>query len=169
MSVTLYIGPMFSGKTTALVSKYVEGDTMSFKHTADDRYGYNSRIITHGGLSVPAKQVSVVPLVVACKRVVLIDEGQFFCNIREAALHYARCGSDVYITALSGTSELGAWGNVSDLIPICDDVVHLKAPLCMRCRARPAPFTATKVGITKSGEVKVGGAETYEPVCRNCH
>jgi thymidine kinase len=107
-----------------------------------------------------------------CKTV-LIDEGQFFRKggddaFRKTCTAYANAGINVYISALNGTSEQEPWETVSDIIPICDEIHHLKAKLCMRCRKRAAPFTGLKRGQTKNGQIKVGGSDEYEPVCRFC-
>ena len=179
MSVTLYTGPMFSGKTSALISHYVEGETVAFKHSTDLRYVSTEEIVSHDGLRIPATKLRWLPSVkdhiFDGKKAVLIDEGQFFDHhppdersLNVACLLYAQAGLNVYVSALNGTSEMGQWKTVSDLIPICDEIHHLKAKLCMRCRKRAAPFTAVKRGELKSGQVLVGGSETYEPVCRCC-
>jgi thymidine kinase len=174
MSLTLYIGPMFAGKTNSLIAKYVEGETLAFKNSIDKRYEDGARIVSHDGLSIPAWSYYNIPLFSITEmplgiKTVLIDEGQFFPNLREACEHYSGVlVMDVYVSALSGTSELGAWDSVSNIIPICDDIQHLKAKLCMRCHKRAAPFTAVKYGVVKKGTVKVGGSKDYDCVCRDC-
>lgn len=169
MSITLYMGPMFSGKTSALIGHYVQDKTIAFKYTADKRYS-DTAIVSHDGLCIPATScLQLPPHVEGSYEIVLVDEGQFFGNLREAAQAYSSFGLKVYISALNGTSELSPWAAVSEVVPICDDVVHLKARLCMCCRKRQAPFTAIKKGTQKKDQIVIGGADKYEPVCRLCH
>jgi thymidine kinase len=177
MPVTLYIGPMFSSKTTTLIGQYAEGDTIAYKFSADKRYSADA-IVSHDGLSIPATSCDLLPVLEDKVRdrygmplfeTVLIDESQFFENLREAVGSYVKLGLKVYITALSGTSELTPWQRVSEILPICDDIVHLKAKLCMRCHRHQAPFTAVKKDAQKIGLVDIGGADKYEPVCGRCH
>lgn len=169
MSVTLYMGPMFGGKTSALIGHYVDGKTIAFKYMADKRYS-DTAIVSHDGIFIPATSCLQLPHNIrGSYETVLVDEGQFFENLREAVQAYISFGLKVYISALSGTSELTAWPKISEIIPICDDIVHLKARLCMRCRKRQAPFTAVKRGTQKKDQIEIGGADKYEPVCRFCH
>ncbi len=172
MSITLYTGPMFSGKTSALISKYVEGCTVCFKLVNDNRYEQETpRICSHDGLSIPC--IDTPPEIDVSMAhgfdVVIIDEGQFFNNLVEVCVKLANMGVNVYVSALNGTSELGKWQTVSDLLPHCDDIIHLKAKLCMRCRKNPACFTALRQGIIKNGAISIGGIDKYEPVCRKCY
>ena len=173
MSVTLYIGPMFSGKSSMLVSLYRAGDTMAFKYFDDNRYSDKEEIITHNGMHIPATASCgyIIPLIFELEqrvKTILIDEGQFFENLREACIHYSNMNLNVVVAALNGTSEQTPWNNISSLLPICDRIEHLRAPLCMRCCKHEAPFTAVKRGATKTRLVDIGGADKYEPVCRSC-
>lgn len=79
-------------------------------------------------------------------------------------MDWASGGSRVYVSALNGKSDLTQWDSVSELIPICDEIMYIKATLCMRCRKNKASFTAVKRGVQKDGAVLIGGGETYEPV-----
>ena len=168
MSVTLFLGPMFSGKTTALIARYNK-DAIAFKHTIDRRDAEDV-IVSHNGLTIPARAMHELPESCGGARTVLIDEGQFFNaeTITYAVQRYAAEGADVYISALNGTSERTQWETVSELLPLCDDIQFMKAKLCMRCRAAPAPFTALKHLGKKAGKIMVGDSAEYLPVCRAC-
>lgn len=173
MSITLYLGPMFASKTTALLDKYVDKKTLAIKPILDDRFSAisASAIFTHDGLSIPCITMETHMKFIEhdIPEIVLIDEGQFFTNLAEACGFFAAKGCRVYVAALSGTSECRPWKPVSDLIPICDEIVHCKAKLCNRCRRGKASFTALRPeeGV-KKGDILIGGAEKYEPVCREC-
>lgn len=172
MSITLFTGPMFSGKTSALISKYVDGgSTLAIKPRMDTRYSAEF-ITSHDGKRIPASLFSTyLPKenIAENVRIVLIDEGQFFFNLPEACRYYAdELGLEVYVAALNGTSDMKPWPHVSHLIPVCDDIVHMKAKECSMCHQRSAPFTIYNVPGGKVGMVEIGGADKYSPVCRTC-
>ena len=78
MTLTLIIGPMFSGKTTELL-KHKEGKTLLINHVLDTR---TIGIKTHDGIEVPAHKCDVLPYDLFSQYdTVLIDEIQFFSDI----------------------------------------------------------------------------------------
>jgi thymidine kinase len=70
----------------------------------------------------------------------------------------------VYVCGLDGDYQMKKFGQILDLIPICDEVEKLHA-ICTICKA-PASFTKR---ITQETEQKVIGSDNHIPVCRMCH
>jgi len=75
-------------------------------------------------------------------------------------------GKDVIVVGLDGDSDRKPFGDIIYLVPIADVITKLTA-LCRRCGdGSIALFTSLKRDATKDGIVCVGGADTYEPLCR---
>lgn len=70
----------------------------------------------------------------------------------------------MYVCGLDGDYKMKKFGQILDLIPICDEVEKLHA-ICTICKA-PASFTKR---ITQETEQKVIGSDNHIPVCRMCH
>lgn len=170
-SVTLICGCMFSGKTSAMLRALgavpVERAAM-FKHDRDDRYS-RSAVVTHNGIEWPACVVHCAeeiparlgPEVVA----VGIDEGHFFgLGLMVVCDRLRALGLDVFVTAL----DMDSWGqsftSMEALATTANRVERLTG-ICGRCgdvathTQRTTPIIAGRI---------IGGAEAFEPRCRNC-
>lgn len=171
-SCELKLGPMYSGKTEALIHQYGislgEGKRIvSVKPKIDNRYS-ESEIVSHGGKGIPACSVSNIQTEISDSEwdVMLIDEGQFmpeladFC--RKLLLKYPY-GKHIYIAVLSGTAEGKPWPVVSELLPLASEISWLQAE-CAHCK-RPAAYTAR---FTSGPTVDVGGSDKYWPACTRC-
>ena len=96
-------------------------------------------------------------------RVIAIDEAQFFTDLLEFVKKTERVDKTFIIAGLDADSNREPFGQLLWCIPLCDDVVKLKA-LDARNGA-PAVFSRKKKkGST--GQVHIGGAEAYEAVSR---
>lgn len=172
-SLTVIIGPMFSGKTSCLLSIYnkvsaINNRVVAINHTIDDRYtkGY---MCTHDNKKI--KCSSVTDLREFCYKnianydVFLINEGQFFENLYEAVINLVeKHNKQVYVCGLDGDFKRKKMGEILDLIPISDEVIKLKS-LCS-CK-KDAIFTCRMV--SKNDQVLVGGSDVYQPMCRECY
>jgi thymidine kinase len=97
--------------------------------------------------------------------VVAIDEGQFFPDIVEVSEKLANYGIIVVVAALDGTFQRKPFGNILNLVPLCEQVTKLSA-VCIEC-GKEAAFTRRTID---SEEIElIGGEETYKPVCRGCY
>eukprot|EP00951_Prasinocladus_malaysianus_P020732 scaffold170147_cov50-Prasinocladus_malaysianus.AAC.2 len=108
---------------------------------------------------------SVTNCPVGCRKVIAIDEAQFFGDLRafcdEAAdVH----GKTVVIAGLSGDYRRRAFGEMHLMLSVADQITQLSAT-CAFCEVpRPAPFTRR---IVKEEQTElVGGSDKYVPVCR---
>lgn len=188
MSLTLVISPMFSGKTSFLLSKIVGLSKLGFKtvyvnHSIDNR-NKDSDISCHNKLiengltncsfdilkSSDLREISSMD-----KDYYFIDEFQFFNqNAVPIVLNLVSRGKHVFIAALKGDYKNEEFGYTLKLVPHADNI-HVLKSLCVECakegKCIDAPFTKyTK--ITKESDrnqVEVGSDELYIPVCRNHH
>jgi thymidine kinase len=184
----LYIGPMYSGKTSKLIELYKQFNfcgvnTMTINYAEDTRYS-NYMLSTHDMNMIPCIMATtlsevadivdkdIVDVVKGEKkfmnsRIILINEGQFFKDIvdwvKTAVCKYNKC---VYICGLDGDFRRELFGNWLDLIPLCDNVEKLHS-FCNGCKKKPALFSHR---ISSEKEQKVIGSDSkYVPLCRKCY
>ena len=176
----LYIGPMWSGKTSELVKiykdfKHNDIPILAINYIDDNRYTPDM-ITTHDNISIPcvrAKSLSTISNIAINKvspifekaSIILINEGQFFDDI----LEWVKCAVEihkkhVYICGLDGDFKRQQFGNWLNLIPYCDKVTKLTAN-CKLCKKREAIFSY-RLGKEESQTV-IGN--DYMSLCRNCY
>ena len=169
----LIVGPMFSGKTTRLVELYNEyKNTLSFcviNFEKDKRYS-EDKLSTHDKLMIPCIFTSEIKSLYENENllkadVILINEGQFFCDIFESVMYLVETKNKrVYVCGLDGDFERKKFGNILDLIPYSDSVIKLKSN-CNNCN-EPAIFSHR---LTDENEQVVIGSNNYVPLCRKCY
>jgi len=176
-TLTLILGPMFSGKTTKLIQYYYKhvyaGQKVAIvAHESDKRYALNTdndaALCTHLMTKVKAT-FSFARLIPELAKlddydVVLIDEGQFFPDLVFGCAILVGNGKHVVIAALDTDHEMHKWENVAALVP---DSVRKLSARCGRC-GRHAGFTC-KIGGNADSRVEVGSTDMYLAVCRACH
>ncbi len=172
-SLTLIIGPMFASKTTTLLSFIEKYDKQNYpiliiKHQSDMRYGKDDIIYTHDKKSVSAMTLSQLNVLFKedCFRnakAIFIDEGQFFPDIYDFILNAVDgLNKIVFVSALDGDFERRPFPEISKLIPLCDDIIKLKA-VCKYCQdGEDALFSWKK----KETHIEIGASELYTPLCR---
>ena len=72
----------------------------------------------------------------------------------------------VYVCGLDGDFERKKFGQILDLIPLCDTVTKLTS-LCSLCKNGTKGIFSKR--ITSETEQTVVGSDNYIPVCRNCY
>ena len=179
-SLSLFIGPMYSMKTTHLIKSiknYNTSERLIVKHIADDRYGSsNQYIATHDGIHIPSLSYQTLEEFVSDNitqlldkkiKAVFIDEGQFFDDLYNSVYDLVNLyHKDVYIAGLDGDYKRNQFGDILKLIPEADCITKLSAK-CYICSNR-APFTK-RLNIENNNQIIVGGNELYQPACRKHH
>ena len=174
MSLSVIIGPMFSGKSSRimdLMSRYSALDTrvLLIKPTLDNRYVEGS-VSTHDGRQHPCLTVNKLQdasIYVSNQEVVIIEEAQFFADLVHYVSHWVHeLGKNVYVVGLSGDAQMRPFGEILDCIPLADRVEFLTA-LCLGCKGA-APFTH-RHEVSSAGQVLVGGPDVYQALCRRCY
>ncbi|EEF28513.1 thymidine kinase a [Ricinus communis] len=173
--VHVIVGPMFAGKTTALLRRInSEGsngrNVAMIKSSKDTRYARDS-VVTHDGLKFPCWALPDLSSFRdklghdAYQRidVIGIDEAQFFEDLYDFCSKAAdHDGKTVIVAGLDGDYLRRSFGSVLDVIPLADNVTKLTAR-CELCGKR-AFFTLRKTAETQTE--LIGGADMYMPVCR---
>jgi len=201
-------GPMFAGKTSALLRRVRDERARGrrvfvAKSALDTRFGdaRGTTLTTHDGkrcagafavgdllsLSVEAERA------LEASDVVAIDEAQFLANLAPFARRCVeRDGKTVYVAGLDGDFKREKFGDVLDLLPMCDTVTRLrgKCSMCgadslfsLRTTTTSTSTSANTSANTNGGgrgddddadtdvdaKVVVGGADKYAPACRQCY
>ncbi|XP_077217048.1 thymidine kinase a-like [Tasmannia lanceolata] len=173
--IHVIIGPMFAGKTTALL-RWIQSESVNGRRVAvlksnkDIRYDSDS-IVTHDGEKMRCwalPDLSMFKTKIGADEyekldVIGIDEAQFFEDLYDFCSKAAdHDGKTVIVAGLDGDYLRRNFGSVLDIIPLADSVTKLTAR-CELCGKR-AFFTLRKTEETQT-EV-IGGADVYMPVCR---
>jgi len=177
MSLEVVIGPMFSGKSSFIDSavkrrRSIGANVLVIKPGSDIRYSTDSEVVTHDGVRVRCyttnKGLMEIPHeITRSVQTVIIDEAQFFDDlVLFVTCEVENFGRDVIVVGLDGDSNRKPFGQVLNCIPLADRVTRLTA-LCACCRnGTPGLFSFRRVD--QGGQVLVGGAEAYTPLCRHC-
>ena len=179
MSIHLITGCMFSGKTSALINvakmnKLLGKSVIIINYENDTRYSDSNKVMTHSGMSFDCIPCAKDLLFMLKKNssventdVICINEGQFFDNLVDFCNCMCDLGKEVHVCGLDGDYLRRPFGEILNLIPICDTYTKLHA-LCMSCKnGTYASFTKK---ITKSNNlIEIGSTEMYIPVCRKCY
>lgn len=174
----LIVGSMFSGKTSKLIEiykqcKFCNMPVIVINHEFDNRYADASTTMSsHDSISVPCLKSSSLKKLfdtnpeILNASVFLINEGQFFEDLKEAVIYLLDLNKRVYVSGLDGDFERKKFGQMLDLVPLCDVVVKLKS-LCAVCKnGTPGIFSKR---LTCQTEQTVVGIHNYIPVCRKCY
>jgi thymidine kinase len=168
--IKLYLGPMFSGKTSSLLEAYTRHSIGSrncllVKHIFDDRYS-DRNIVTHSGInkvsSIVCKYLYEIDHLVNDYQVVCVDEIQFFEDAPIFCDKWANQGIIVEASGLVGTYTRSEFPVISKLIPLAEEV-YKKSAVC-RETGKDANFT---LRTSSDNEIIViGGDDKYKPVDR---
>lgn len=175
MSLKVYIGPMFSGKTSKIMEiyyKHIKTDmqVMVINHSFDVRYS-NTMMSNHNKEMIPCLWTDTLSNIteteIANTDIILINEGQFFTDLYKCVKKWVEIdGKKVYVCGLDGDSNRKKFGEMLDIIPIADKVVKLNA-LCSICKnGKKAAFT---IRLTQETSQILIGSDCYKPVCRQCY
>ncbi len=173
MSLDVVIGPMFSGKSSyvlSVISRYsaLGVPVLVITHESDVRYG-QGLVATHDGRNAPCVHTKDLDTVdIGPYKVVIVDEAQFFKHLIpfvEWAVDTHR--KHVYLVGLDGDSNRRKFGEILDCIPLADRVHRLTA-FCRRCSDGTPGLFSYRHGYHDQ-QVLVGGSNQYETLCRNCY
>jgi thymidine kinase len=177
----IILGSMFSGKTSRIVEiykqcKFCNIPVAVINHSIDNRYDDNL-LSTHDKIKIPCIKTEKLLNVlnednmlqhysIINSEVVLINEGQFFEDLYEFVTNMLKNGKKVYVCGLDGDFERKKFGQLLDLIPLCDKVTKLTS-LCSLCKNGTPGIFSKRISTEK--EQTVVGSDNYIPVCRNCY
>lgn len=171
--LTVVGGPMFSGKTTWLITYAATlkaGTFVLFKPDIDTRYGKDI-CMSHDGKTYPAKNMNarnpVFPRLSRKIKTILIDEVNFFSPdlITEAIQKKIKKGKDIVVAGLLYDYRKQIFGAAVELSKKADRFIQLYAK-CDMCKRR-AVNSYRKVG--KKSQFLLGGGESYGACCDDCY
>jgi thymidine kinase len=170
-------GCMFSGKTTYIIHECKKWQSIGkhvlmINYALDIRYGDQDKIISHDKYSIDCMMIDRFTPKLSKKiedyDVILINEGQFFPNLRMNVQHWCdELKKIVVVSGLDGDFMRGKFGEIVELISDCDDHIKLKA-YCSMCKdGTDAVFTWKIKDRSDDCIVVVDiGTDKYVPLCR---
>lgn len=172
-TLKLYLGCMYSGKTSEIQREYRRMKTINKKvviinYENDKRYGEDDYVYSHDKVKeeclLTQKLTSIKDELLEKTDVIIINEGQFFDDILEFCIKWCdKYGKDIIICGLDGDFMRKPFGQICSLIPLCDEIVKLTAYCTICSDGTPAIFSHR---ITNSKDQILIGNKEYIPVCR---
>ena len=189
----IILGSMYSGKSSHLVEiykkcKFCNISVAVINHSIDNRYD-EELLSTHDEIKIPCikteklfdvwiegnisleDDIKHIPritdkLKVVTSNVILINEGQFFPDLFDFVNILLKEGKKVYVCGLDGDFERKKFGQILDLIPLCDKV-HKLSSLCSLCK--DGTLGVFSMRLTSEKTQTLVGSDIYIPVCRKCY
>ena len=168
----MYVGPMFGGKTTRMLSQverysYMGEEALLFKPVVDERYG-KDEICTHSGKKHEAIRVQtgrcvekwLLSLNGSDPTVVAIDEAFMIPGIGQAAINMFHRGHTILVSSLQLSSDGSPYEEVQKMFPYATYVAV--CPAVDPISFQDAYYTEKYAG-RKDHAIEVGGAEIYRP------
>lgn len=173
--LTVVCGPMFAGKTTELIklAKHFSGAgerIQIFKHSLDNRFD-NDCVVSHDSVFLPAIPVSsamdATEKIDTEATVFFFDEIQFFdfSIFRLFGLLLSK-GRRIICCGLDMDFKGTPFPVMERLLAMADLVVKKKGK-CAVC-GKPSGFSYLNETRPEKGNILIGGADKYSPLCRFC-
>lgn len=167
----MFVGPMFGGKTTKLLSaidryKYQGRKILAFKPNVDERYS-KEEIVTHWKTRLPAKRIKhgidiVKHISDGDKFVIAVDESFMIPGIAETLIELFKSGHTVVVSSLQLSSDFTPYKEMQAMMPFATKVEVCPA-VCSICGSDA--YYTEKIGGRSDHAIEVGGSEMYKPTC----
>lgn len=184
MALYLIIGPMHSGKTTALLDEAARVNALGMKTLyinssvdtrSEDEVSTHNPILKYKSTLHHVTFIKVSRLSdldVSTFDTILIDEGQFQDDLVESVTRFVEVDKKyVHVAGLSGDFRRKKFGQILDLIPLVDNYNHImfKTAYCTRCAAEGKQIDACyskRLTVNVTEQIAVSGSKViYEPSC----
>lgn len=171
--IEVICGSMFSGKTEELIRRlkrveFANQKFLLFKPKTDNRH-MGTTVKSHKGSSMDGiliEKASDVFDFIKDERVIAFDEAQFFdLNIIDVTRKLANEGFRVICAGLDMDFQGNPFGAMPQLLATAEHVRKVHA-ICMNCGNLAYVSHRTVDG---TGQIMVGAAEKYKPLCRSCY
>lgn len=171
--IEVITGPMFSGKTEALITQlkqyqYEGLKVICIKPAIDDRY-HKTQVVSHDNSTFTAYALDAVDEISklsAESDVIGIDEAQFFHeSITTEVVKIASSGKKIIICGLNLDYKGTPFTTLANLMALAQNVI-VKKGKCAHCE-NPSTHTSRKELLSPK-RIVIGGSELYEPRCRKC-
>jgi thymidine kinase len=176
MSLELYIGPMFAGKSSSIITilrrnRFIQRPTLCITNSMDKRYTMESKVVSHDRDSYAAIAVStLLPLLESQEfhqaKCIIIDEAQFFTDLKDFVVTAVDTyEKDIICVGLDGDSERNPFGQIIDLVPYADNIRKFKA-YCTQCADGTHGIFSYRRAWAPQTQISVGNEDQYEALCR---
>jgi thymidine kinase len=177
----IILGPMFSGKTSKLIEiykqyRFCDIHVLAINHSDDTRHT-SLTMTSHDEHFINCVQsenirkiidTNIVLLRSTKPIVVLINEGQFFPDLYDGVTELVdKYNAHVYVAGLDGDFKREKFGQMLDLVPICDKVYKLHS-LCVLCKNGNKAIFSHRILKSCTEQKKIGACDSYLPLCRDC-
>jgi thymidine kinase len=172
-NIQLIIGSMYSGKSTELFRRLSRfkaiGQNVLVVNSKDDTRTDNS-IKTHNNVKLEAiKTDKLLDLIDSNEynnsKVIGIDEAQFFGDLYDFVLKVEKTDKIVIISGLDGDYLRQPFGQVLQIIPLCDSVIKLNS-LCMDKKDGTLASFTKRINNSSTEQKLVGSQDSYISVSR---
>jgi thymidine kinase len=176
--LTLIAGPMFSGKTSALIQlvrrvRAADGSVVVFG--PPDVLLDGNRLAAHNGDYIQAYPLDREDFSVRIRSAthVVVDEAQFLSADVVSVLLALRSTTDLTLAGLDRDFRGNGFGSVPRLLRQADRTLLLRG-ICGRCGARPSTRTQRldshgRPASLNGPIVLIGGEESYGARCKPCY
>ena len=168
--IKTFTGPMFSGKTTALLSTYFnmwnKKNILCFKPKMNVRdEGIKSKNIKENVDAIEITDLKeIYDYLKKNTRTIFIDEGNFLKGDVSVLTNLSiDCNIDIYICGLNMTAEQKPFGIMPEILAV-SDYIEIKKSYCTECN-RIASFTYYE---GKKNKDIIVGDEGYISLCEDC-
>lgn len=168
----MFIGPMFSGKSTNLTNKFMfleNQNKILLKPKIDSRS--QDSIVLHSGEKIKAHTINTTIAdfiednrnILKPKTTFFIDECQFIENIYDDVRILINNGHDVYLAGLNSDFKQEPFNDFLNCIAFASKVIFLTS----ECQCGSRAIFTKRLSKTQT-QVLIGGNNEYIPVCDNC-
>lgn len=181
----LYLGPMYSGKTTELIRNYnrfKKYNQLIIDYNTE--YNYNSlkigdwdelqtTLCNHNSEEIHCiKMINLSNIYkyydLSDIKYIHINEAQFFTNLKDIVIQLVEQKNiNVYLYGLDGDFKRNTFGELLSLIPFCDSVTKLKG-ICNNCDNNSL-FSHRICGGSEQFLINDSNEDKYIPLCRKCY
>lgn len=171
MSIRIYWGPMFSGKTSCAQQLYVtallhEQRVVFIKHSSDKRYSEKPLSVSHDSIAFSCITYETLEKAEHLDvNLILIDEAQFFQpdHLRDFCLKHKKSNVDVCVFGLNCNTKGQIWEAMAAVLPFAD-TISVREAACIVCN-EPCKRTRLRVADPNAPNVRVGADDIYVPCC----
>ena len=171
-TLELIIGPMFAGKSGELIRRIRILKVLNRKYIVispliDNRHD-NNMIVSHNLEKESCIKLNNLNDIYLHDLnnvdTIFIDEGQFFTDLLIVKKLVEINNINVIICGLVGDYNRNKFGQIAELIPLCDNIITLKA-ICSLCmNGTPGIFSHRK--LFSDEQVLIGETDKYMSLCR---
>ena len=183
MSLEIYIGPMYAGKTTKLMNLYEEStNSIVIDYILEEEKENNviiSNISNHDTKIIQDCYKTKTLQNVYNKNkyniesyydrfmlanTIFINECQFFPDLKQFVLNAQFSGKHIKLFGLDGDFKQDIFGQTFELIPYCNYIEKLTGK-CNNCDNK----SIISHRITKKQDIYVPDSNEYIPLCLSCY